>query len=310
MTDPFRNYILSCVLFPGCCPVTQPQSCAPAPSGLVSWWTGDTNEDDIVGGNNPLAVNAVTLVPGEVKNGFTFGTDGYIEIASAANLENQQFTWAAWVRPDGPGSTDDQYGSVILVQNSDTLSDVIALDWRDNPDDRFLFVFGNEYNETIYSTDTFPPGAFYFVAATYDGVTFSLYVNGKLETSFAESKVIAYTTNPWVIGESFIIRPGFRTWNGVIDEVQAYNRALTATELLSIYNAGTAGVCKGLSFSPTSLKFPRRVVGTTSPPMGVTVNKVFPLPVTVKRITTSGDFAQTNTCPAPPRHCPPEETAR
>jgi hypothetical protein len=63
-----------------CCLPALPQSCVVAPSGLVSWWTGDSNENDIIGGNNPDAVNAVTLVPAEVKDGFTFGSDGYIEI--------------------------------------------------------------------------------------------------------------------------------------------------------------------------------------------------------------------------------------
>ena len=64
----------------------QPRCCAPAPPGLVSWWTGDTNENDIIGGNNPLVVQAVTVVPGEVGNGFTFGKDGYIQIPNAPIL--------------------------------------------------------------------------------------------------------------------------------------------------------------------------------------------------------------------------------
>ena len=33
----------------------------------------------------------------------------------------------------------------------------------------FVFTFGNEGSETIYSKDTFPPGPFYLVAASYDG---------------------------------------------------------------------------------------------------------------------------------------------
>jgi hypothetical protein len=83
----------------------------------VAWWPGDTNENDIVGGNNPSAVNAITLVPGEVLDGFTFGTDGYIQIPQSAALENQQFTWAAWVKPDGLGPNNDSYGSIIVAQN-------------------------------------------------------------------------------------------------------------------------------------------------------------------------------------------------
>ena len=63
--------------------IARPQSCTPASSGLVSWWAGDTTENDIISGNNPSAVNAVTLMPAEVKDGFTFGTEGYIEIPGA-----------------------------------------------------------------------------------------------------------------------------------------------------------------------------------------------------------------------------------
>jgi hypothetical protein len=294
------TYFASAVALSLCInPFALAQTCTPAPSGLVSWWTGDTNENDITGGNNPAAVNAVTLVPGEVQSGFTFGNDGYIQIPPSANLENQQYTWATWVRPDGPGSTNDQYGSVIVVQNSDLYGDVFALDWRSNPDSRFLFVFGNQQSETVYSAHTFPAGVFYFVAATYDGSTFRLFVNGVLEGSFAESKTIPYDSSPWVIGESFIARPNFRRWNGVIDEVQAFNRALDASELLTLFNAGASGVCKGLDFSPPSLKFPRRTINTTSPPLPVTVNNALPIAVTFGKISVSGDFAQTNTCPSP-----------
>src|SRR5262249_48138112 len=32
-------------------------------------------------------------------------------------------------------------------------------------------------------------------------------------------------------------------WNGLIDEVQLYNRALSAAEVLAIYSAGSAGTC-------------------------------------------------------------------
>jgi hypothetical protein len=219
-------------------------ACFPPPSGLVSWWPGDSNENDIADGNNPSAVSEVTLVPAEVLDGFTFGSNGYIEIPAAANLANQRFTWAAWAKPQG--SYKDQYGSVIVVQNSDTESDVIALDWRSSPNERFLFVFGDQRKETIYSAHTFPAGKFYHVAGTYDGKTFRLYVNGGLEASFQEIKAISYTQNPWGFGERFIsgIGSGFREWIGVIDEVQAFKRPLSASELTKIYKAGHRGECK------------------------------------------------------------------
>jgi len=277
------------------------QSCAPAPSGLVSWWTADTNENDVVGGNNPQAVQAVSLVPGEIQNGFKFGTQGYIEIPAAPSLANQQFTWTAWARPDGPGPNNDSYGSVILQQNISATSAVVNLLWRAT-DGRFLFLFGYQYTEMILSTDAFATGNFYLVTATYDGATFKLFVNGVLEGSFPEAKTIGYTSLPWTIGSSDPqYFPSFaRTWNGVIDEVQAYNRALSLSEIQTLYNAGSAGVCKGLTFTPTSLKFARQTLGATSTPQTLTATNVFPLAVTVQQAGTNGDFAETNNCPVPP----------
>ncbi|HTQ57899.1 MAG TPA: choice-of-anchor D domain-containing protein [Bryobacteraceae bacterium] len=300
MSNRLKCTTLLFALFVCACPRALPQTCVTAPQGLVSWWTGDANQNDIIGGNNPAAVNAVTLVPAEALDGFTFGTGGYIYIAPAADLANQQFTWMAWVMPNGPGPNNDAYGSIIVVQDTDDSNDVVSLDWRANPDYRFVFGFGNITNEIIYSTDVFPPGAFYLVAATYDGTTFRLYVNGVLEGTQTETKTIPYSTQDWVIGaaDPYIAGQGYpRTWNGIIDEVQAYNVALSQSQIQSIYSAGHAGVCKGLTFSPTSLKFPRQTIGTSSPPKTVTATNSFPLPVTVRKVATSGDFTQTNTCP-------------
>src|ERR1035438_215805 len=220
--------------------------CIAPPTGLVSWWTGDADETDLYGVNNPSAVNAVTLVPGEVLDGFTFGTDGYIDIPASAALANQKFTWDAWVEPEGPGPNNDFVGSVIIEQDIDDADLSVALTWRAT-DDRFVFIFGNFTGaEIIASNDTFPTGKFYLVAGTYDGATFRLYVNGVLEGSYAEKKKIAYTSSTWEIGsQDASLRSGGypRTWNGVIDEVEAFDVALPAAKILSIFRAGHAGKC-------------------------------------------------------------------
>lgn len=224
-------------------------ACAPPPSGLVGWWPGDTGEADVAGGDNPSAVNAVTLVPGEVLDGFTFGTQGYILIPSSPNLANQRFTWAAWVRPDG-SAYNDNYGSIILENNINTDAAALALYWRPK-DDRFVMLFGNDLStgdtaDTITSTHTFPSGSFYLVAGTYDGSTFRLYVNGALEASAAKATTVAYSASGWTFGSSLpmYLSTSPRTWDGVIDEVQAFNRALSQSEIQAIFNAGASGVCK------------------------------------------------------------------
>jgi hypothetical protein len=228
-------------------------ACIAAPSGLVSWWPGDANENDIVGTNNPSVVNAVSLVPGEVLDGFTFGTLASIQIPAAPSLANQHFTWSAWVQPDGPGPTNDAEGTGILAQTfqGPPIVAPVQLLWR-YMDYRFRFNFGDPTTENIDSEDTFPPGAFYFITATYDGAVFRLYVNGNLEGSFSEVKTVPYSSNtPWDIGQGGLwadaLQNDPRTWNGIIDEVQAFNRALSQPEIQSIFNAGRAGECKPAS---------------------------------------------------------------
>jgi hypothetical protein len=276
-----------------------------APSlALVSWWTGDTNTTDLYGLNNPSAVNAVTLVPAEVGDGFSFGKGSYIDIPDSATLDTQRYTWGAWVMPKGPGPNDDNYGSVIVEKGIDDTDASIDLLWRDNPDDRFLFIYGSQTAELITSTDTFPPGVFYFVAATYDGTTFKLYVNGVLEGSFAETKKVTYTSaHTWEIGsgDAFYRSLGYsRTFNGIIDEVQGYKGALSQVAIQSIYKAGPGGVCKApVVLTPTGVGFGTLPVGTTSPTKTVTVINNRRAAVTIDGFAFSGtdiaDFAESST---------------
>jgi uncharacterized protein (TIGR03437 family) len=272
---------------PGSLPTSGAEStCVAPPSGLVGWWPGDTNDNDIAGSNNPKGPNGVTLVPAEVLNGFSLGKNGYFEVPASKSLANQTFTWAAWVKPLGPGPNNDSYGSALIIQDIDDYDISVGLYWSAT-DNRFTFVFGNISSEMFTSTDTFPAGSFYHVAGTYDGKVFRLFVNGAAEGTFSESKTIAYSTNPWSIGSSgqIGISVNFpRTLNGVIDEVQAFNRALSESELQTIYSAGSVGECKtGFAQAPPTTKETGAIVNAASyanpvlPNSGIAQGSIFTL---------------------------------
>ncbi|GIU81022.1 MAG: hypothetical protein KatS3mg006_0086 [Pyrinomonadaceae bacterium] len=241
------------------------QGCVQAPSDLVAWYWMDGNANDTAalgGFQNPSATNAISFVAGKVGQGVTFGTGGYIDIPHSSALANQQFTVDAWVYPQGPGPNNDFSGSVIVQKAKSPPSgytDVpISLAWSANVSGqpKFVFTFGHQSTERIVSTANFPPGQWYHVAATYDGGTFKLYVNGALEGSMALTKTITYDPAiPWTIGSAAppIRAANYpRTFNGVIDEVEIFNRALTQAEIQAIYNAGSYGKCKPQPFNPTT----------------------------------------------------------
>jgi hypothetical protein len=155
----------------------------------------------------------------------------------------------------------------------------------------------------IVSSDTFPPGSFYFVAGTYDGSTFRLYVNGVLEGTFSETKTIPYSSETWEIGSAGPVSRGQgfpRTWNGIIDEVEAFKFALSPSAIRSIYGRGSVGKCKGpVVLIPTSLSFAAQTVGTTSPAKTITVVNNRDNAITMDGFSFTGtdpaDFAESST---------------
>ena len=70
------------------------------------------------------------------------------------------------------------------------------------------------------------------MAGTYDGNTQILYINGVNQPSVSWIGDIRVTSNSLLIGE---LSGG--NFNGTIAEVLIYNRAWTADEVLSYYNA-------------------------------------------------------------------------
>lgn len=225
------------------------RSCTNPPPGLVSWWPMDGSTDDIAAGNNPAAQNALRFVDATVDDGVSFGSGGFIDIPHAENLANQTFTIDVWVRSDGPGPTNDQFGSVIVNKAVTGATTSVLLSWRGS-DNRFVFAIGNITSERILSANAFPAGKFYHVAATYDGAVFKLYVDGVLEGQYARTKAVDYNpsiewaigANPWNFRPPNNVYP--RTWNGVLDEVEIFSRALTASEIQAIANAGSSDRCK------------------------------------------------------------------
>src|SRR4029077_14876423 len=75
----------------------------------------------------------------------------------------------------------------------------------------------------------------------WDGSTLKLYVDGNEEASTTTGpRTIVYSNHDLGIGKHSTAARGF---DGLIDEVEVFSRALSATEVQSLYNASSAGKC-------------------------------------------------------------------
>ena len=207
----------------------------PAPSGLASWWPGDGNPDDIVGGYHGTLVSGTTFVPGKVGQAFSFdGVDDYVDLGTSVAQGVTALTYEAWINPDDVIVHD---GLVVgrLLANQMFLSDdghLYANRWSTD---------GSSSANSFDTNTVVPEGTWTHVAATFDDTTIKVYINGVEAGSKTYQWPLKDSTFPMLIGTDI---NNDRWFDGLIDEVTIYGRALTGAEIQAIFLAGSGGKIK------------------------------------------------------------------
>jgi hypothetical protein len=94
---------------------------------------------------------------------------------------------------------------------------------------------GASSQSLVNSTTATVAGTWYHVAATYDGTTMRLYVNGVLENSLASSLSVENHTQQFALGK---LSNGASYYSGLMDEAAVYGYALNAQQVTEHYLAG------------------------------------------------------------------------
>ena len=236
-----------------------PLACVTPPEGLVSWWPADGNGNDTVGGQTATAYDGATFAPAMVDDGFKMSNRAAgFQAMDSPSWHLQQLTIDAWVRATDGGDSaccGDDIGAFAVVKvledqphvfpfNSWVLS-YSPLDGVFSTIVSPLYVTGVA-SDYLQSAPGFPAGQFHHAAMTYDGQCLKLYVNSALQGQKCPNALIAYDS--WRLGlGAHAFQDGAnrdRTVIGEVDEVEIFNRALSESEVQSIFWAGTAGKCK------------------------------------------------------------------
>jgi hypothetical protein len=215
-----------------CSPCTLP------PPDMVSWWDAEGNANDIIGSNHGTLMNGATFAPGKVGQAFSFdGVDDYVQVQNPTGLPlgNAPRTLEVWFKT--PKDLTITTESAIVQYGTASYSQMFGLITSMNAPGK-LYFYGHGID--LAGTTTIQPDTWYHGAVTYDGTTIGLYVNGQMEASTTISLNTTLDMNGVTIG----YRNDSSRWQGAIDEVGIFNRALTAEEIEAIYSAGSAGKCK------------------------------------------------------------------
>ena len=219
----------------------------PPPAGMVAWWPGDGNADDIVGNNDGILQGGATFAPGMVGQAFSFdGSDDYVTFGTTVgNFGNSDFTIDFWIKTS---STRQEgilgkrrvctHGSFFDIRLGVGAQGKLNID-LDNDSQ------GSYYNN-IVTTKTVNDTNFHHVAVVRQGTAASVYIDGVLDVAGTTPGVTTIVNSSHLIaGKSTCTGiDGTDFFTGLLDELEIFNRALTAEEIRAIYEAGSAGKIK------------------------------------------------------------------
>jgi hypothetical protein len=228
-------------------PVSEPPtSCVGLASGIISWWKGEGSGSDTAGPNYGILLNGVVFTNGIWGQAFYFpGSNQCLQIPYSATLAASNYSIEAWVQPLTQIEPEAQ--KVLFAQNNGQCQ-LLARAGISGLQIVVQFAVDPSNSVSLLSTSELPIGQFSHVGGTWDGTTLRLYLNGALDAQSTPGAV------PFDSGCAFYIGGIFNTsggscssfggfFNGVIDEISYYRRALSDAEINSIFQAGGVGKC-------------------------------------------------------------------
>jgi hypothetical protein len=222
----------------------------------VGWWHGDGNANDIQLGSNGGLMNGATFAPGIVGQAFSFdGVNAFVDIPDrpALHAVTTAFTIDAWINPQ---PSLQEFGGWIFARRDPFASEGFGLQINN---EGFLStqMQANAYSMIASAVPVIQfNGHWQHVAVTADTANGSvlLYVNGQavplqvVNGSPTVSGTFANVSHLFIGRRQSSDTPegtlGGSHYKGLIDEVEVYNRALSATEIQAIFAVGPRGKCK------------------------------------------------------------------
>lgn len=213
--------------------------------------SGSTATDSITGDSVNTSDSEISIA-GKIRNGRLFNGEGYTGSSDpslhqvhfalpylndvAPFTHNSNFTMSCWINIMEPASTYQVgiFGSVFdgcfYYQPGSSTVDIRMGIRGASATPAYTMVNEASYNQ------------WYHLVTTYTAVTSTLlmYVNGSAAlVSSGAIPTSGFLFNGWGIGDGYHISGNNGTGKAIIDECAVWSRALAASEVLNLYNAGT-----------------------------------------------------------------------
>ena len=209
-----------------------------ATTGLVAAYafnegSGSTLADASGQGNTGTISGATWTASGRFGGALSFnGTSSWVTVNDATSLRlTSGVTLEAWVRPIAPSG----WQAAIIKEQIGDLSYGLYVNTGQDQASGTVNINGNDTAVYPASEDAqMPQNRWTHLATTFNGSVLRLYANGVEVNNIPSSGQLTVGSGPLRIGGDAVWGEYF---NGSIDEVRVYNRALSAAEIQADMNA-------------------------------------------------------------------------
>jgi hypothetical protein len=241
-------------------------------NGLIGYWPFNGNANDESGNGNNGTVNGAALTldrHGNPNKAYLFTVNGNkswgseqqnIVVPNPTIPEVNAFTMSSWVKiQPKPSPYNDRPHSIMGR-------------WDGNGTGVFRFQVNN--NTNYYAGETFLPSdlpriiscpiinfnEWHHSLMSYDGNVLKQYIDGVMINQYAINIQLPYSNSNLTFGEIHMSNGHWLFFNGIMDEVVYWSRALSQQEITALYNACTPPTAVITPKSSTNIKENESVV--------------------------------------------------
>jgi uncharacterized protein (TIGR03437 family) len=204
--------------------------------GIIAYWPADNSALDVISGLSGSLVNGATFAPGKVNQAFSLnGVSSYVLAAGAEQaVMSGPRTLLAWVFPNSGSGL----GVPLLTGGAAGAGDFFGITGTSggcSGSGQYKLYIDHWGTPCYVGNNTLTPNTWSQVAVTFDGTTVRFYING-VPSQTITGQMYSYGLATYVIGGNAI--GGSTTgasFNGLLDEIQIYDRALSAAEIEALY---------------------------------------------------------------------------
>ncbi|MBK8092606.1 MAG: putative Ig domain-containing protein [Verrucomicrobiaceae bacterium] len=248
----YSSYSQPLLVASGTAPYTW--SASPAPlTGAVAWWPGEGGGAEVMLGNTGALFGGMGFNTGRIAQAFAFdGADDYVQVADHSSQRPANLTVEAWVYAENGSASGNR---VLVAKTADLagLSSGYGLIQTGGGSQVRFFINGNASTASSEFVEAaLTANAWHHVTVTYDRVNLNLCIDGALAATKPFAAALVHNNVPLVMGGS---STAGTAWQGKLDEVILYNRALSVAEASARYAITqnlNNGVPAGISVSTTT----------------------------------------------------------